>query len=248
MSILIFILGLCIGSFLNVCIYRIQREESIVFPASHCTNCGYELKKFDLIPVISYLILRGKCRNCNDKISIKYPLIEILNGVLYLLIYCKFGFTLELFKFCLLTSLLIVIAVIDFETKYVYNSTIIFGVIFGVIFLILNWIEIRSIPWDYIIGAIIGFGFIYLIILITKGMGEGDADIAGICGLFIGIKGVIVSLFLAIVIGGIVASIILVFKIKGKKSEIAFGPYLAIGGIIASLYGQSLIDIYLKMF
>lgn len=246
--VLVILLGLVIGSFLNVCIYRIAREESIAFPASHCTNCGYELKPKDLVPVISYIFLGGKCRSCKENISIKYPLIEILNAILYLLIYLKFGFTLSLFKFCLFASLLIVIGFIDFETKYVYNSTVIFGVIAGVGFAALEWIESKTVPWTYIVGAFIGFGVIYLIVMLTRGMGEGDIDISLICGLFLGVKGSLVTLFLAIILGGIVAGIILVFKLKDRKAEIAFGPYLAIGAIIACLYGNNLIDIYLNMF
>ena len=145
-------------------------------------------------------------------------------------------------------SLLIVIAFIDFETKYIYNSTVIFGVISGIVFNALIWIENKSIQWDYIVGAFIGFGIIYLIVILTGGMGEGDVDIALICGLFLGIKGIIVTLFIAIILGGIVAGFILIFKLKDKESEIAFGPYLAIGGIIACLYGSSLIEMYFKSF
>lgn len=246
--ILVVLFGLIIGSFLNVCIYRIAREESIAFPQSHCINCGYELKPKDLVPVLSYIFLGGKCRSCKEKISIKYPLIEILNAVLYLLIYLKFGFTLSLFKFCLFASLLIVIGFIDFETKYVYNSTVVFGVIAGVGFTALEWVETKSIPWNYIVGAFIGFGVIYLIVVLTRGMGEGDIDIALICGLFLGVKGILVTLFLAIILGGIVASIILILKLKDRKAEIAFGPYLAIGAIISCLYGKQLIDVYLNIF
>lgn len=245
--ILVVLFGLIIGSFLNVCIYRIAREESIAFPPSHCTNCGYELKPKDLVPVLSYIFLGGKCRSCKEKISIKYPLIEILNAILYLIIYLKFGFTLSLFKFCLFTSLLIVIGFIDFETKYVYNSTVVFGVIAGVGFAALEWVETKAIPWNYIVGAFIGFGVIYLIVVLTRGMGEGDIDIALICGLFLGVKGILVTLFLAIVLGGIVAGIILILKLKDRKAEIAFGPYLAIGAIIACLYGQYLTDFYLNI-
>ena len=246
--ILIVLLGLIIGSFLNVCIYRIVREESISFPQSHCTSCGYNLKPKDLVPVFSYIFLGGKCRCCKEKISIKYPLIEILNSCLYVLIYLRFGFTLELFKFCMFASLLIVIAFIDFETKFIYNSTIIFGVISGIVFNALIWIKNKYIPWNYIVGAFIGFGIIYLIVILTDAMGEGDIDIALICGLFLGIKGVIVTLFIAIILGGIVGAIILILKLKDRKAEIAFGPYLAIGGIISCLYGNYLIEIYLSRF
>lgn len=245
---LVVIFGLVIGSFLNVCICRIANEESIAFPPSHCTNCGYELKAKDLIPVLSYIFLGGKCRSCKEKISIQYPIVEILNAILYIAIYLKFGFTLNLFKFCLFSSLLIVIGFIDFKTKYVYNSTVVFGVVSGILFAVLEWMETKSIPWNYIAGAFIGFGIIYLIVILTRGMGEGDIDIALICGLFLGIKGILVTLFLAIILGGIVATIILIFKLKERKAEIAFGPYLAIGGIIACLYGSRLIDIYLGLF
>lgn len=245
---LLVIFGLVIGSFLNVCICRIANEESIAFPPSHCTNCGYELKAKDLIPVLSYIFLGGKCRSCKEKISIQYPIVEILNAILYIAIYVKFGFTLNLFKFCLFASLLIVIGFIDFKTKYVYNSTVVFGVVSGILFAVLEWMETKSIPWNYIAGAFIGFGIIYLIVILTRGMGEGDIDIALICGLFLGIKGILVTLFLAIILGGIVATIILIFKLKERKAEIAFGPYLAIGGIIACLYGNSIIDFYLKLF
>lgn len=245
---LVVIFGLVIGSFLNVCICRIANEESIAFPPSHCTNCGYELKAKDLIPVLSYIFLGGKCRSCKEKISIQYPIVEILNAILYIAIYLKFGFTLNLFKFCLFASLLIVIGFIDFKTKYVYNSTVVFGVVSGILFAVLEWMETKSIPWNYIAGAFIGFGIIYLIVILTRGMGEGDIDIALICGLFLGIKGILVTLFLAIILGGIVTTIILIFKLKERKAEIAFGPYLAIGGIIACLYGSRLIDIYLGLF
>ncbi|WP_195986839.1 A24 family peptidase [Clostridium sp. D53t1_180928_C8] len=246
--VLIILLGLIIGSFLNVCIYRIAREESISFPPSHCTTCGYNLRPKDLVPVLSYIFLKGKCRNCKEKISIKYPIVEILNSCIYVLIYLRFGFTLDLFKFCIFTSLLLVIAFIDLETKYVYNSTVVLGVASGILFSILTWIESKSIPWNYIVGAFIGFGVIYLIVILTKGMGEGDIDIAMICGLFLGIKGIFITLFIAIILGGIVSSLILILKLKDKKEEIAFGPYLAIGGIIACLYGPQLLDIYLKFF
>ena len=225
---LVVIFGLVIGSFLNVCICRIANEESIAFPPSHCTNCGYELKAKDLIPVLSYIFLGGKCRSCKEKISIQYPIVEILNAILYIAIYLKFGFTLNLFKFCLFASLLIVIGFIDFKTKYVYNSTVVFGVVSGILFAVLEWMETKSIPWNYIAGAFIGFGIIYLIVILTRGMGEGDIDIALICGLFLGIKGILVTLFLAIILGGIVATIILIFKLKERKAEIAGADILSL--------------------
>ena len=179
--IFVILFGLCIGSFLNVCIYRIAREESIVFPASHCTNCGYQLKAKDLVPVLSYIFLGGKCRSCKEKISIKYPIVEILNSLLYVVIYSVYGFSFDFIKFAIFASLMIVIGLIDLDTKYVFNSTIVFGVVTGLLFFISEWIITKNIPWTNIVGAAIGFGVIYAIVALTGGMGEGDIDIALIC-------------------------------------------------------------------
>ncbi len=233
---------------MNVCIYRIAREESISFPPSHCTSCGYELKPKDLVPVLSYAFLGGKCRSCKEKISIRYPLIEILNALLYVVIYLNYGFSFELFKFAVFASLMIVIGFIDFDTKYVFNSTVILGVVSGIIFLIAEWIITKNIPWTNLAGAAIGFGVIWTIVALTGGMGEGDIDIALICGLFLGIRGIIVTLFLAFVLGGVVALFMMILKLKDRKEEMAFGPYLAISGMIAMLYSTQLIELYLKLF
>ena len=248
MYFLVLIIGLCIGSFLNVCIYRIPKEESIVFPASHCTSCGHELKFYELIPVVSYIFLRGRCIKCKSKISIKYPLIEILNGLLYLLLFIKYGLSFNFIFYCLLVSLLIVISIIDLESKYVYSSTTIVGVLLAIIYIIIGAYlgEVKIL--NNLLGGLIGYGIIFLIIILTGGMGEGDADIAGICGLFVGIKGVLVALFLAIILGGIFASIVLILKIKDRKSEIAFGPYIAIGTLIWLLIGQKILTLYVSFF
>ncbi|EEH96585.1 prepilin peptidase [Clostridium tertium] len=248
MEILILIIGLCIGSFLNVCIYRIPREESIAFPPSHCTSCGYELKAVDLIPVISYLFLKRKCRKCGEKISINYPLVELLNGVLYLLIFLRFGLSLSFVFYSLLTSLLIVISYIDLDSKYIYSSTTILGVVLAAIYIVVGLYTKDISISNNILGGAIGYGIIYLIVVITKGMGQGDAEVAGVCGLFIGIKGILVCLFIAVVLGGLVAAIILIFKLKEKKSEIAFSPYISIGSIVYILLGKEILSLYLNFF
>lgn len=248
MGLLVLIIGLCIGSFLNVCIYRIPREESIAYPSSHCTSCGYELKFYDLIPVFSYIFLRGKCRKCKEKVSIIYPTIELINGLIYLLLFIKFALTFEFIFYSILSSLLIVISIIDIKTKEVYSSTTIFGLFIAIIYIISGVYLGKISIVNSVLGGVIGYGIIYLIILLTRGMGEGDADIAGICGLFLGIKGSLLSLFLSIIIGGIVASIILILKIKDGKSEMAFGPCIALGCMLSILYGDALISLYLSMF
>lgn len=246
--IFVLLFGFCIGSFLNVCIYRIPREESISFPTSHCTRCRYELKAKDLVPILSYVFLRGKCRSCKEKISIKYPLVEIVNALLYVVIYLNYGLGIEFFKFSLFASLMIVIGFIDFETKYVFNSTVIFGIASGIIFLIFEWIITKNFPLTNIVGTAIGVSVMWAIVVLTGEMGEGDIDIALICGLFLGIKGIIVTIFLATISGGLVGGIILLLKLKGRKDEIAFGPYLSIGGIIASIYASELISYYFGLF
>ena len=249
MNILVYILiGLCIGSFLNVCIYRIPREESISFPPSHCTSCGYRLKLYDLIPVLSYLFLKGKCRNCGEKISIQYPILELTNAVLYLGIYLKYGMTIESVKLCILSSLLLVIGIIDFKTKDVYTSIIITGAIIGCIFLGFNWYITKELPCEYILGAICSYLLLYAIYFFTGGMGQGDAEIAGICGLFLGLKFGLLTLFLSVILGGIVCIFILICKIKDKKDEIAFGPYIAMGAFITMFIGNRMINLYISFF
>lgn len=245
-EILICILGFIIGSFLNVCIYRIPQEESIVFPPSHCTRCKHKLNILDLFPVISYIFLKGKCRYCKEKISIKYPLIEMLNGLFYLIIYLKFGLTLLTVKYCVLTSILIVIAVIDFDTQFVFASITIFGVVAGGFFALIEYLLFHNNTLELILGGLIGAFIIGIIVFITKGMGEGDIEIAAVCGLFLGVKGVLLGLFLAIVIGGIVGVLVLSLKLKKAKDKMAFGPFIAIGSLISMIYGNEILKFYFQ--
>ena len=248
MIFLILILGLLIGSFLNVCIYRIQREESIVFPPSHCTSCGYNLKAVDLIPLISYVLLKGKCRKCKKKISIRYPIVELINGVMYMVLFLKFGLSYTFIFSAIFFSLLLVISLIDLESKEIYFSTIIFGLIVAIFYSLVEYFVFHGNIISNVIGGFLGYGIIMLIVILTGGMGEGDAEIAGICGLFLGIQGIVLALFIAVVTGGIVGSTILLLKLKDKKAEIAFGPYIALGTTICMLYGSKIIDFYLNYY
>ncbi|HBJ1647039.1 UNVERIFIED_ORG: prepilin peptidase [Clostridium botulinum] len=245
--ILVIIIGLVIGSFLNVCIYRIPLEQSISYPPSHCGSCNHRLKPIDLIPVISYLFLKGRCKYCKEKISITYPLIEILNAVLYLIIFYNYGLTFDFVKYSLLSSLLIVIGIIDYKTQDIYTVTIIFGVISSVIFMAIDFFVNKNSISTYVLGGLIGFLALAIIVIITKGMGIGDAEITLVCGLFLGIKGVIVTLFLGIIIGGIVAIIILALKLKDAKDAMAFGPCLSVAALMYILWGDTIINVYLKM-
>ena len=244
----IVIIGVIIGSFLNVCIFRIPEEQSICFPSSHCTSCQHKLGILDLVPVLSYIFLKGKCRYCKEKISIRYPLIELLNAAFYLIIYYKYGFSILTLKYFILASLLIVISMIDFDTQDVYTSTTIFGAAVGIVFLVIHQFILKEEALSFIFGGIAGALIIGIIVFVTRGMGEGDIEIAGVCGLFLGLKVILLALFLGIIIGGIVAIIILLLKIKSAKDRIAFGPFIAIGTMISMLYGNEIVNAYLSVF
>lgn len=241
-------LGLVIGSFLNVCIYRIPNEESIVFPPSHCGKCKHNLKPQDLVPVFSYIFLCGRCRYCKEKISIRYPLIESLNAILYMLIYLKFGVSLITLKYLILASLLIVIGMIDYDSRFVFTSTTIFGGIVAIIFILIQGLFYHTDVTNLIIGGALGFGIIGTIVFITKGMGTGDIEIAAVCGFFLGVKGILLGLFLAIILGGVTGIIILAMKLKGAKEEIPFGPFIAIGSIISMIWGVEILKFYFELF
>jgi leader peptidase (prepilin peptidase)/N-methyltransferase len=241
----IFILGLILGSFFNVCIYRIPKEQSISYPPSHCTNCQNKIKWYDLIPVLSYVILGGKCRHCKEKISIRYPVIELLTAFLFLAIYIKYGLSLLTLKYIILASFLIIIGMIDFDTTDVYDITTIPAIVLGIIFVV--YAVIQKMDWQFLVlGGLVGGGFIALIILLTKGMGWGDAEICLFCGLFLGLKLTILMLFLSMLLGSVIGIILIILKIKGRKDYIPFGPFIAMATLITILYGQNIIDFYIR--
>lgn len=247
MIILVLIYGLLIGSFLNVCIYRIPREESIAFPPSHCTNCNGRIKPYDLIPVVSYIFLRGKCRNCGQKISIKYPLVELMTALLLIFTYITYGFSLEFVKYSIFICISLVIGLIDLETTDVYFKTTLTGIITGIIFIIISGFNGTNI-WTYLFGGLLGGGLIGFIILLTHGMGWGDFEICLMVGLFLGLKLTALMLFLAFVIGGVIGVLLVITKIKSRKDYIPFGPFIVIAAIMAILFGNNIINLYVTHF
>lgn len=241
---IVFLLGLSIGSFLNVCIYRIPRGESIAHPPSHCTNCSNRIKSYDLIPIISYIFLKGKCRYCGEKISIKYPLIELMTGIIFVAVYLKYGLTIECIKFFFLASFLILVGVIDHNTTNVYFSTTLSGFIIGSLFLGINIYFALPVK-TYLLGALIGGGFISIIIILFGGMGWGDAEICAVSGLFLGFKLTLLMLFLSVIIGAILALGNILLKKKTFKDYMPLGPSIALGVFISMLWGEKLIIWYL---
>ncbi|HEY5560728.1 MAG TPA: prepilin peptidase [Clostridiaceae bacterium] len=245
-GVFVFIYGLLIGSFLNVCIYRIPREESIAFPPSHCMNCNNKIKAYDLIPVFSYLFLKGKCRHCGEKISIRYPIIELVNALLYLAVYIEYGFSFTFIKYVVFISLIVVIGMIDLDTTDVYLKTTLTGIILGVTFIIIGYFFNLSIL-DFVLGGILSGGTIALIIILTKGMGWGDFEICLLSGLFLGFKGSICMLLISFVSGGVIGVVLILLGKKSRKDYIPFGPFIALGSIITVLFGQYLISWYIGL-
>lgn len=243
-AIIVFLYGITIGSFLNVCIYRIPRNENIVVVRSHCMNCDYQLRWYDLVPLFSYIFLGGKCRKCGQKISVQYPLIEAFNGIMYLIIFLCKGLTIDTILYCLMASALIVISVIDFRTYEIPFGINVFIGILGIIRVLTdlsNWS-------NYIIGFVCVSIPLYLLYIITKGrgIGGGDVKLMAVSGLVIGWQNNI----LAFVIGCILGSIIHLIRMKITKAEhvLAMGPYLAAGIMIAALWGDKMVHWYLGMF
>lgn len=246
LALLMFVLGLLIGSFLNVCIYRIPRDESISYPPSHCTGCGERIKLYYLVPVFSYLFLRGKCRNCGVGISLKYPLIELLVGVLFLTLYYVYGISFELLKFMVLISFIVVIGIIDLETTDVYFKTTLSGSIAGIILLIAGNLLGHGI-WEFIYGALLGGGLISLIVIITRGMGWGDVEICFLCGLFLGFKMTILMIFISFILGGIIGVMLMLLKKKSHKDYIPFGPIISLAALICIYFGEKILLWYLYL-
>lgn len=237
----IMIYGIIIGSFLNVLIYRIPKHENFTSTRSHCMSCGYQLKWYDLIPLFSYLTLGGKCRKCRTKISIQYPLIELMNGVLYLLIFWKVGFNYVSVLYALMASALLALSVIDDRTYEIPPGFNYFIGALGIVRLVLdfhNWS-------NYIIGFFAISGLLYFIILVTKGrgMGGGDCKLMAAAGLLLGWKLIILAFFLGCILGSVIH--LLRMKITKADHVLAFGPYLAMAILVSVLYGNELITWYI---
>lgn len=242
-AILLFIFGIIIGSFLNVVIYRLPKHESIVFGPSHCMNCNEKIKSYDLIPILSYLILGGKCRHCHTKISIRYPLIEFFNGLLYVWIFSVYGITLDSVLLMAFTSSLLVIAMIDFDTMDIYDGVLVTILILGVLRLALNF---DSFPNAALGGLIVSIP-LYIIAMLTQGIGGGDVKLMAVAGFFLGVKATVVGTFIGILTGGFWGIILLTLFKKEGKAMIPFGPFLCLGMFLASLYGTQIANWYLGL-
>lgn len=254
--VIVFLYGIVIGSFLNVCIYRIPENSSIVFGRSHCMSCNQPIKWYDLVPIFSFLFLRGKCRNCKAKISIQYPAIEALNGILYVLVFYIYGWNdfyhiiLSIIN-CLIISALIVLSVIDFRTNTIPFGINIFIFITGVIGAFAEYFaggRKLMIAADHLIGFFAVSVFLLILFYATKGqgMGGGDIKLMAAAGLALGAKSVILAFFIGCILGAIIHPIRM--KLLHKSRVLAFGPYLSVGITISILFGKQIVDWYIKTF
>lgn len=240
------------GSFANVCIYRLPRNESIIWPSSKCPSCGTPIKPWDNVPLLSYLFLRGKCRACGKPISIKYPLVEGANGLLYLAVFYRFGLSSGSAFYFLFVSALLVITFIDFEFQEIPDEITIPGTVLGLIagWLILPDPFIRFISLGYknsIIGTLLGFGLFYLVAFASRGgMGGGDIKMMSMVGAVLGWKGVLFTTFAGSLTGSVIGIYLMLFKGRGRKSKIPFGPFLALGAVLSLLLGQEIITLYMR--
>lgn len=259
-SLIFLVIGLIFGSFMNVLICRLPYGKSVVMPGSSCVKCGYKLKFYENIPVLSYIFLNGRCSNCKEKISFQYPLVEITTGVLFFLVYKYFGLTLLSFKMLVLVFLLLAIGFTDYFTsldRKHFECGVIpvvltrAGMLLGIVLSFVVQPGISSIV-NSVLGAAIG-GFIiwlpgYLYKLITKkdGMGSGDVELFGMIGSFLGYKPMFFILFLSSIIGAIGGSIVISIK-KDKNYPIPFGPFISLATLVYIFYGDRLVKGYLNM-
>ena len=242
-AIVIGVLGLCIGSFINVVIYRLPRGESIVTGRSHCPNCARVIAWYDLVPLLSYLVLGGRCRSCRAAISGRYPLVESLTAVLFLIIYLHYGLQITLVKYLFLASLLIAVSFIDIDHFFIPNRLVLAGIICGVVFCF--FVPDVSI-WSALLGAATTGGFLLLVALLSRGgMGTGDIKLGLVTGLFLGWPMGLTGLMIGVCLGGFLGIILLVTKIKGRKDPVPFGPFIALGTLIAVLWGAQILKLVL---
>jgi len=243
----IFIFGLCIGSFLNVCIYRIPEAKSIVSPGSMCPGCGNPIKFYDNIPVLSFILLRAKCRNCSAHIPLRYPAVEMLTGLFALSVFIKFGLSIEASVYFIFIATLLVITFIDIDHRIIPDLISLPGiVIFFIASLAVPTVSVK----DSLLGILAGGGILFIIaelyLRITgkEGMGGGDVKLLAMIGALIGWQGVLFTIFASSMIGTIIGIIVMMIQGKNLKLAIPFGPFLSVGAVVYVFFGNEFINWY----
>jgi leader peptidase (prepilin peptidase)/N-methyltransferase len=243
-SMFVFVIGAIIGSFNNVVIYRLPRGKSVVTPGSQCQSCGKAIYPWDNIPLLSYLVLRGRCRFCSEHISLRYPAIELLTGLLFLFVYMKYNFSILFIIYSILINTFIIVSMIDYDFKIIPNIITIPGIMLCLL------INIFVFPYDFhsfLIGALSGVAIFYIIAIISNGgMGGGDIKLIAMIGAFLGWKGVFFTIFSGAMFGSIVGILLILIGKKRRKDKVPFGPFLSFGATLYIFVGNSLINWYLN--
>lgn len=246
----IFVFGAVIGSFLNVCIYRLPLSQSVVSPGSHCMACGEAVRWYDNIPIVSWLMLKGRCRWCHAPFSIRYPVVELLTGMLALLLFLKYGLSPlfgVMFLFC---AALVVITFIDFDHQIIPDELSLPGIALG--FLVSFFLPGHS--WlSSLLGIVAGWGSLalvfygYLWLTGREGMGGGDAKLLAMMGAFLGLQAVPFIIFASSLVGTVAGLSIMAVQRKDRHLAIPFGPYLALGAVLYIFFGPQIIQWYLQL-
>jgi leader peptidase (prepilin peptidase)/N-methyltransferase len=239
--------GLLVGSFLNVVAHRLPRGESLVRPRSRCTDCGTQLRAIDNVPVISWLALRGRCHHCGASISARYPIVELLTGALYIAVVASQDDAVRIVLGLLLVTALVPITLIDLELRIIPN--VITGPAALAAVIAIAALDTDFLPEALIAGAAGGGFFLVAAVLYPRGMGMGDVKLAGMLGLYLG-RAVAPAIFIALIAGVVVGAAVIARKgaKEGRKTAVPFGPFLALGGVIAFFAGADLVDAYLDTF
>ena len=259
-NLLVFTFGACIGSFLNVVVYRLPAGLSLVHPPSRCPKCFHKLGKTENVPILGWLCLRGRCRWCRTSISIRYPLVEAATGIYFLLVFWQFGYTIETVGYWVFVSWLFALSLIDFDTMTLPGSLTKSGLVLGLVFQgIIGWQigQSQGIPQQLmfgISGAVLGIwlletvALIGSIILQQQAMGDGDGKLMATIGMWLGWKYVLLSSLLACALGSIIGGGARLLGFLEKRQAMPFGPFLALGGVIALFWGQEIISTYVNLF
>jgi len=252
----VFLVGLCVGSFLNVVIYRLPLGRSLVFSRSACPACGVKIPWYDNLPLLSFLILAGRCRFCKGKISWQYPAVELLSGLLFVFVFIKFGSARQALAYLILLSALIVLSVIDIKSYTLPDKITLPGILLGLLIVPVltapqfSYFDILKSYREAFIGSAAGGWGLFLVGIIgdwafrRESMGGGDVKLAGMIGAFLGWKMVILSFLLAAILGALVGILTMLVKGGRKWMMIPFGPYLALGTGIAVFFGE---EIWLRL-
>lgn len=245
-NIYIVVLGMVLGSFFHVVAWRVPEGQSIIHPPSSCSHCQHRLTALDMIPVLSYIGTRGRCRHCGTRISIQYPIGEAITGLLFLWIFLHFGWTSDTVVGWLLVSLSVIITLSDLQVMKIPNKVLLF---FAPIFLILiTWLPGAISLGSHLGGAIAGGGILLLIAFISRGgMGMGDVKLFALYGWVIGLANVCLALFIACLLGTLIGIGLRLLGKVHKQQPIPFGPFLAAGTLISFVYGSQIIDAYLSL-